>query len=220
MTGIRRARPFFAGSCAAVAAMLLPWSPAAFISWLPVAGRPAGAADRTVGVALFYAPSPLATYSGLVPEEYASADLSAKLAAASAGRLAVLPRAQVRTQEGGLRWRESDALRFSRLSDLAHAAGADSLVVGWIESLVLDRLGGGGRNFDIGGEGGGVLSVTTVLVVQVFDASHERIVHQVKFAGHAVGAVRAIVIQGALDDAAQRAAVALAGSLGAAPSAP
>jgi len=204
---VQRAR--LLGLCgAALAALLLPWRPAA------------GAVDPTVAVALFYAPAPVNTYSGLVPEEYASADLSARLAAASSGRFAVVARDRVRAQEAGLRWRDSDALRFARLTALAHAAGADSLVVGWIESLVLDRLGGGGTNFDIGGEGGGVLSVAAVLVVQIFDASQERIVHQGKFAGHAVGAVPAIVIQGALDDAAQRAAVALAGSLAAAPGAP
>ena len=182
-------------------------------------GPAAGAADPIVAVALFYAPTPVNTYPGLVPEEYASADLSARLAAASSGRFTVLPRDRVRAQETGLRWHEEDALHFARLTALAHAAGADSLVVGWIQSLVLDRLGGGGTNFDIGGEGGGVLSATTVVVVEVFDASQGRIVRQVKFAGHAAGAITAIVIQGALHDAVQRAAIALAGPLAGAPGA-
>jgi curli biogenesis system outer membrane secretion channel CsgG len=195
---------------AAVAVALL----AAPGRWAP----PAGAVDHTVAVALFYAPTPVTTYSGLIPEEYVSDDMSAKLVAASAGRFSVVPRAQVRTQEGGLRWRESDALRFARLSDLAHAAGADRVVVGWIESLVLDRLGGGGNDFDPGGgEGGGTLAGYAVVTAQVFDASQGRIVYQAKVTGHSYGPLPMLVIEGALDDAVRRAALQLAAPLTATP---
>lgn len=191
---------------AAAAVVLLPWS------W------PAGAADHTVAVALFYAPTPVTTYSGLIPEEYASAGMSARLAAAAAGRFTVVPRAQVRAQEGGLRWREWDVLRFARLRELARAAGADRVVVGWIESLVLEHLGGGGNNFDFGGgEGGGVLSGMAVVVTQVFDASQGRIVYQTRTAGHAFGTLSMVVVEGALDDAVRRAAVQLPDPLTAAP---
>jgi len=190
---------------AAVAALLLPW-PAA------------DAADHTVAVALFYAPTPVTTYSGLIPEEYASADMSAKLAAGAAGRFAVVPRDRVRAEESGLRWRDSDALKFARLSELARAAGADRLVVGWIESLVLDRMGGGGNKLDPGGgEGGGTLMAVAVMNVQVFDASQARIVYQMKFAGHAVGTSESYVVQSALDDAVRRAVVQLPDPLTAAP---
>lgn len=194
--------------CVFVAAVV--FGPAAFlVSWGQVA-----AADHTVAVALFYAPTPVTTYTGLVPEEYASADLSARLAAASGGRFTVVPRDQVRAQEGGLRWQEWDALRFARLQELGRAAGADTVVVGWINSLVLDHLGGGRSGFDLGGgDGGGVLSATAVMTVQAFDASQGRIVSQSKVAGHAMGASTIRVVQDALDDAVSRAATQLPATL-------
>lgn len=201
---MRRARVL--GLCAAVvAALLLPW-------------RPATAGDRTVAVALFYAPTPVNTYNGTVPEEYASADMSARLAAASAGRFAVVSRDRVRAQESGLRWQEWDALRYARLGDLAHATGADTVVVGWIQSLVLDRFGGGGRTFDPGGgEGGGTLAATATVLVEVFDASQGRIVYQTKVNGYSLGAIPYVVIQAALDDAVRRATGPLTGPLTGAP---
>jgi hypothetical protein len=200
------------GLCAALAALLLP------LPWWPSAG----AAGPTVAVALFYAPTPLTTYAGLVPEEYASADLSERLAAAAAGRFAVVPRDRVRVQEAGLRWRESDVLRFARLGELAHAAGADRVAVGWIQVLALDRLGGGGGNdLDIGGgEGGGPLDGLAVVTVQIFDASQGRIVYQTQVAGHATGGPASRVIQATLDDAVRRGAAQLLGPLAAGPGAP
>ena len=193
---------------AALLPALAPWAP------------PAVAAGHTVAVALFYAPTPVTEYSGLIPEEYASEDMSAKLVAASAGRFSVVPRGQVRTQEGGLRWREWDALRFARLSELGRAAGADRVVVGWIESLVLDRFGGGGNNFDFGGEGGGVLAGLAVVTAQVFDVSQGRIVYQTKVAGHSFGTLPMLAVQNALDDAVRRAAAGIPDSLTAEPGAP
>ena len=58
-----------------------------------LSASPAGASDHIVAVARFYAPTPLAAVPELIPEDYASADMSARLAAASAG-LAVVPRAR------------------------------------------------------------------------------------------------------------------------------
>ena len=182
------------------AALLLSWGPAA-------------AADHTVAVALFYAPTPVATYTGLIPEEYASGALSARLAAASGGRFTVVPRDRVRAQEGGLRWQEWDALRFARLQELGRAAGADTVVVGWIDSLVLDKLGGGPSDFDFGGDGGGVLTATAVMTVQIFDVTQGRIVSQTKVAGHATGAVTMRVVQKALDDTVSRATAQLPAAL-------
>lgn len=203
---LRRSLPAVA---APLLGLLLAWS------------SPAGAADHTVAVALFYAPTPVTTYSGLIPEEYVSADMSARLAAEAAGRFTVMPRDQVRVQESGLRWREWDALRFARLSELARAAGADQVVVGWIESLVLDRLGGGGRTLDFGsGEGGGVVQATVILRAQVFDAAQGRIVYQTRVTGHAVGALPTVVVQGALDDAVRRAALQLPDPLTVTPGTP
>ncbi len=189
-----------ARSCAAL--VLIP--AALLFAWRPAAG-----ADHTVAVALFYAPTPVTTYSGLTPEEYASEGLSARLAAGSAGRFAVVSRDRVRADEGGLRWREWDALRFARLGELARAAGADTVVVGWIDSLVVEHLGGGRTGLDMGGDGGGVMSATAVITVQTFDASQGRIVYQTKVAGHALGAAAVYVLERALDDAVSRAAAQL-----------
>jgi hypothetical protein len=206
---VRRPTPIVA-LCVVLSAMLGP-------AW-----QSAGAADHSVAVALFYAPTPLTTYAGLIPEEYASAGMSAKLAAATAGRLVVVPRADVKTRESGMRWRESDALRFARLSDLAHAAGADRLVVGWIQVLALDHLGGGGaKDLDASsGEGGGLLDGFAVMVVQVFDASQGRIVYQTSVTGRASGMISMRVVQATLDDAVRRAVVQVVGPLTAVPGLP
>lgn len=195
-----------AGLCFVVAAAALAGVPAA------------RAADRTVAVALFYAPTPLTTYVGVVPEEYASAALSDRLAAASGGHFSVVPPARVRVEEAALRWRGADALRFARLGELARAAGADRLVVGWIQSLVLDRLGGGmGTDFSAGGDGGGALDGMAVVTVQIFDAPQGRIVYEGRVTGYAVGAAASRVVEATLDDAARRGAAQLAGPLTAAP---
>ncbi|HKX16385.1 MAG TPA: hypothetical protein VJT33_00035 [bacterium] len=172
------------------------------------------AAGMTVAVARFYAPTPVTTYTGLVPEEYASADMSSKLSAAAGGRFAVVPREQVRADEGGLRWHDSDVLRFARLAELARATEADHVVVGWIQSLVLDRLGGGGADLDFGGgAGGGVLSGLAVVTVQVFDASQGRIVYQTKLTGHSLGTLPYMVVENAIDDAVRRAVPEIAAPL-------
>jgi curli biogenesis system outer membrane secretion channel CsgG len=195
-----------AGLCLVAAAAALSGVPAA------------RAAERTAAVALFYAPTPVATYPGVVPEEYASAALSARLAEASAGRFTVEPRSRIRAQEIALRWQGPDALRFARLSELARAAGADRLVVGWIQALVLDRLGGGmGTDFNTGGDGGGALDGMAAVTLQVFDASQGRIVYESRVTGHAVGAVASRVVEAALDDAVRRGVARLIGPLAAPP---
>lgn len=172
------------------------------------------AADQTVGVVLFYATSPLTTYSGVVPEEYASVRLSARLAAVAAGRVSIVPRDQIRAQELTLRWQEADVLRFARLGELARAAGASRLVVGWIRQFVIDHLGGGRGNLSVGGgEGGGLTVGETVVTVQVFDAAQGRIVYQTEVTGHGMGAITLDVVQDMLDNAATRAATELVGPL-------
>jgi hypothetical protein len=187
----------------------------ALIAGMPgmLSASPAGASDHTVAVALFYAPTPLAPVPELIPEEYASADMSARLAAASAG-LAVVPRAQVKAEENALHWREADVLRFARLGELAQAVGADRVVVGWIRQLALDRLGGNGTNLDIGGGGGGgLIDGLAVVVVQVFDAPRGRIVYQTQVEGHGTGGLPTQVAQQAVDDAVRRGATRLIGPL-------
>ncbi|HLW47143.1 MAG TPA: hypothetical protein VKW09_05185 [bacterium] len=182
---------------------------------------PVQAADQTAAVVLFYATTPVTTYSGVVPEEYASAGMSTRLTAASAGRLTVVPRDQVRAQEQGLRWRESDVLRFGRLEELAHAAGAGRLVVGWIRQLIIDHLGGGAGDLDVGGgEGGGLTVGDAVMEIQVFDAAQGRITYQTEVAGHATGAITMRVVQDTLDDTVGRAVAQIVGALTAAPAVP
>jgi hypothetical protein len=175
----------------------------------------ASAADHTVAVAVFYAPSPLDTYNGLVPEQYAAASLTAMLAAASAGRVTVVPRGQVRAKESELQWNEADALRFARLSELASAAGADRIVVGWIRTLTWTTGGGGGRG-DIdtagGGTGGTLLGLADV-VYQVFDATQGRIVYETRTEGNSVGGILYTAAQAVLDDAGRRATAQLLGPL-------
>lgn len=173
------------------------------------------AADHTVAVAVFYAPSPLETYNGLVPEQYAAASLTAMLGAASGGRVTVVPRDQVRAKESELQWREADALQFTRLGELAHAVGADRVVVGWIRELTWSTGGGGGRgNIDTagGGTGGTVLGLADV-VYQVFDAPQGRIVYETRAQGNSVGGLRYTAAAAVLDDAGRRATARLLGPL-------
>jgi hypothetical protein len=180
---------------------------------------PARAADHTVAVAVFYAPTPVTTYTGVVPEEYVAAELSNVLAAASGGALTVLPRDRVRAEEDALRWRTDDALRFARLQQLAAALGVDRVVVGWIRQLTVEGNGsGGGRDFELGGGSGGLITGTAVVVYQLFDAAQGRIVYQAQSEGHAVGGPNlASAARATLDDVDRRGAAQLIGPLTAAP---
>jgi curli biogenesis system outer membrane secretion channel CsgG len=158
---------------------------------IAAAGMPtpaAGAADHTVAVVMFYAPSPVITYPGVVPEEYVASDLSTILAASSGGRFTVVPRDRVRAEESALRWREWDALRFARLAELASAVGADRVVVGWIRQFTVEgNGGGGGQDFDLGGGAGGLITGTAVVQYQIFDATQGRIVYETQVEGHGTG---------------------------------
>jgi hypothetical protein len=175
----------------------------------------ASAADHTVAVAVFYAPSPLETYTGIVPEQYAAASMTAMLAAASGGRVTVLPRDEVRAKEGELQWHETDALRFARLGELAHAVGADRVVVGWILTLTWSTGGGGGRGaIDKGGsDAGGMLVGLADVIYQVFDATQGRIVYETRTVGNSVGGIKYVAAQAVLDDAGRRATAQLIGPL-------
>jgi hypothetical protein len=197
-----------AGLVAVLAAAALPAG---------VAGS-AGAAGPTVAVARFYAPSPVATYPDVVPEEYLASNLSTVLASAGAGRVTVVPQDKVRAAESALRWQEADALRFARLQALAHAAGADRVVVGQIRQFALDTAGGGGgRDFELGGGTGGMMTGLAVVLYQIFDAASGRIVYQTQVPGHSVGTITGLAAAGALDDADRHAAVQLLGPLSATP---
>jgi hypothetical protein len=205
MTGVRSCRLIARSLAAALGIVASIASGAA-----PVRG-----ADHTVAVALFYAPTPVTTYTGVVPEDYVAADLSTLLAASSAGRLTVVPRDRVKAAEYALRWRTDDALRFGRLQQLAAAVGADRVVVGWIRQLTVEgNGGGGGPDFDLGGGAGGLITGLAVVEYQVFDAAQGRIVYETESEGHAVGGVSLPrAAQATLDDVDRRGAAQLIGPL-------
>ena len=169
-------RPVGAAICAALLVLSVPAAPP----------HAAAAAVPAVGVVDFYAISPISYLDGLFPERFAADDLSAMLARAGAGRIAVLPRRDVQEAERALAWQNSDAIRFGPLSDLARRLHADRLVVGWIKQLTLDR--GGGDQIPRGGGGGGV-EAHTFLQVQVFDAAQGRIVWGAQSEDFAMGIV-------------------------------
>jgi hypothetical protein len=123
-----------------------------------------------VGVADFYAATPLGSFDGSSLERYAADDLSNQVVRAGMGRVAVASRNSVRQAEVSLGWRADDVLRFDRLRSLARAIGADQLVVGWITLLTVD---GGGS------DGGGPPAAEASVVVQVFDAASGQIVSSV-----------------------------------------
>ena len=80
----------------------------------------AGAApsSRSVGVVDFYAPTPLGTFSGLVPERFAADEFSKMLSGAAAGRFTVIPRSAMGQAEAAVGWRDGDVLHFDRLEHL------------------------------------------------------------------------------------------------------
>jgi hypothetical protein len=159
----------------------------------------AGAANApVVAVADFYAPTPVGSYEGMVPERFAADDLTAQLAAASAGRLALVPRVQIEQAEAALRWQTEDALRFDRLTALARAVGADELVVGWITMLSVET--GGHQTFPPDGGNGSPTGDATI-VVQVFSAAQGRIVAETRHWASTTGFVRALLAKGVLHEA-------------------
>ncbi len=126
---------------------------------------------RTLGVVDFYAVTPLGAFEGGFPERFAADDLSDLLVRASGDRVAVTSRGVVRRAEASSGWRDEDVLRFSRLEALAHAIGADQLVIGWITRLDVET--GGSRD-------GGPPMADVSVVVQVFDAAQGRIVAETR----------------------------------------
>jgi hypothetical protein len=191
-----------------IAGLLVVALAAAFL-----AAGPAAAADHTVAVAVFYAPTPIQPYPGIVPEQYAAASMTAMLATESGGRMTVVPRDQVRAKESELHWHEADVLQFARLGELAHALGADRIVVGWIRELTWNTGGSGGRSDIVGGGTAGILYGLADVVYQVFDAAQGRIVYETRAEGHSVGGTRFTAVQATLDDAGQRGAAQLLGPL-------
>jgi hypothetical protein len=170
------------------------WSTAALLAVLVVllAGRPAAAAPaRTVGVVEFYALSPTPSFGGIVAEDYAAADASRLLPAVAGNQAAVISRDTVRQAEGALGWRPWDVLSFSRLAELAGRIGADELLVGWIRMLYVNTEGPG-----IGRLGfGQLLSGSSTVLLQIFDARQGRIVAQASGDGYTIGQVRAFVVE-------------------------
>jgi hypothetical protein len=137
----------------------------------------------TVGVCDFYALTPVSSVSGVIPEEFAADDLSATLAARAGGRYRVIPRPSIRAAEKEIRWRDSDVLRYGRLTELARRLHSDRLVVGWIRELV--------NASDVVVDGGnGPIEGSADVTVQVFDATQERVIGGTRGRGDAIGAVR------------------------------
>jgi hypothetical protein len=128
-----------------------------------------------IGVVDFYAPTPLAAFSGVFPERFAADELSNLLVRSPSDRFKVIPRATMQQAEGAMRWQEADVLHFDRLRALANSVTADLLVVGWIPLLQVET-GGGGGSPPLASDGGGLPSALVNLVVQVFDGAQARVV--------------------------------------------
>ena len=157
------------------------------VSLWPAAGA-ASSTVRTVGIVDFYVSSPLPSFEGVFPEQFAADDLTGLLTRAGTGRLAVTPRRVVERAEATMGWRNEDALRFGRLRALADSVGADQLVIGWITMLNVET--GGSR-------GTGDLPTSDVeLVVQIFDAAQGRIVAESRQRAYALfGGTRALLAE-------------------------
>jgi len=160
---------------------------------LPI-GAPSHAAAApavpAVGVVKFYAPWPVPAFVGVFPDQFATDDLSAALARAGAGQIAMVPPQAMRQAESALRWQGSDVLTYARLTDLAQRAHADLLVVGWIKLFAV-----GSDDGDRGIPSGGMFSGTATVVVQVFDPAQGRLVWETSGSGQSQGFVLSIVIQ-------------------------
>jgi curli biogenesis system outer membrane secretion channel CsgG len=121
----------------------------------------------------------------------------------------------VKAQEFALRWHPEDALRFTRLQQLAASLGADRVVAGWIRQFdVGGSGGGGGRDFELGGGAGGLITGAADVVYQVFDAAQGRIVYETESVGHSVGGLNlSSAARATLDDVDRRGAAQLLGPL-------
>jgi hypothetical protein len=162
-----------------------------------------------LGVSDFYAITPVAGASGVIPERTAADDLSALLAQSGDVRYTVIPRETVQHAEEELHWNEADVVHFARLQALARLVHADLLAVGWIEALSVS--GSGDEVPRILNDR--VMTGFTSLVLQLFDASQGRIVAEVRGTGYALGVVRGRIIEQTLHNALEP----LAGSLLSAP---
>jgi hypothetical protein len=174
----------------------------------PLTARAGPGGPIRVGVVDFYAPTPLATFSGFFPERFAADDLSDLLARAAGDRLVMIPRDIVQRSEQAMRWRETDVLHFDRLRALAEAIGADRLVVGWIPGLSIE---GGGSNGPPppGGDGNGFPAADATLVIQVFDARQGRLVAEARSSAYDLGGTRAELAKRVVDHALKLAIPAL-----------
>lgn len=174
----------------------------------PLAAGAAPGGPIGVGVVDFYAPTPLATFSGFFPERFAADDLSDLLAQAAGDRLVVIPRDTVQRAEQALRWREADVLRFDRLRALADAVRADRLVVGWIPVFSIEGGGGNGPLPPVG-DGNGFPAADATLVIQVFDAHQGRVVAEARYSAYDLGGPRPELAKRVVDHALKSAIPAL-----------
>ncbi len=161
----------------------------AVASSAPAAGG-APARRLAVGVVDFYAPGPLPSLVGVVPEVLAADDLAGLVARSAGAQTTVIPRDTVRQAESALGWQRSDVLRFARVRELGRALEADLLLLGWIDRLELDRGGGGAQQ----GRGPLVTGFAAV-TVQVFDPRQGRIVSQVERSTYEIGVVNSRVAE-------------------------
>jgi hypothetical protein len=174
---------------------------------LPQQATRAAIEPSALGVVDFYAIVPVEAVSGVVPQRTAADELSGLLTRAGDSRYTVIPRRTMAEGEAALNWQESDVLHFNRLQALARRVNADRLVLGWIETLT---VGGGstGREIPRVSEGHPMDGFAS-LVVQLYDASHGRIIAEVRGTGYAQGVVRLRVTEQVLDKALQPLAAAL-----------
>jgi hypothetical protein len=161
-------------------------------------GQPAPAPG--VAVVDFYAPTPLPPVGAIIPEEFAADVLASLLAQSGGQRVALLSRASVRQAELAIGWRRPDALRLSRLQELARRLNANRVVIGLIQRLDVEQGG------SLGGNGGSNPPTGFATVaVQVFGVKEGRIVSQVQESGYEIGVVRARLAERLLQRILERA---------------
>lgn len=162
-----------------------------FLSLLPAPGI-AAQSSPAVAVVDFYAPTPVPTYTGVIPERFAADDLSGMLARAGGDRFMMISRATTQRAEADLRWHKDDVLHYARLSALSRNLHADRLVVGWISRFAVGREPSGVVDHH---GGGASIRGFAVVVLQVFDAAQGRIVAETQAEGNGQGLVLSGVAQ-------------------------